>query len=64
MILIVTSHHNVTMCPTVERGVVVGTNNGQNLLNLWVRRTHARPLLSVGIRMGPYFVHKVHVVRS
>ena len=45
MILIVTSHHNVTMCPTVERGVFVRTNNGQNVLNLWVRHTHARPLL-------------------
>ena len=35
MILIVTSHHNVKMCATVERGVFVGANNGQNLLNLY-----------------------------
>ena len=33
------------MCTTVERDVFVGTNNGQNLLNLWVRHTHAHPLL-------------------
>ena len=47
MTLIVTSHHNVKMCATVERGVFVGTNNGQNLLNLWVRHTHAHPLLEI-----------------
>ena len=47
MILIVTSHHNVTMCPTVERGVFGGTNNGQMFLNLRVRHTHARPLLGI-----------------
>ena len=35
MILIVTSHHNVKMCATIERGVFVGTNSGQNLLNLY-----------------------------
>ena len=53
MILIVTSHHNVKMCATVERGVFVGTNNGQNLLNLWVRHTHAHPLKSVGSIVQP-----------
>ena len=47
MILIVTSHHNVKLCATIERGVFVGTNNGQNLLNLRVRHTHARPLLEL-----------------
>ena len=47
MILIVTSHHNVKMCATVERSVFVGTSNGQNLLNLWVRHTHAHPLLEI-----------------
>ena len=47
MILIVTSHHNVKMCATVERSVFVGTNNGQILLNLWVRHTHACPLLGI-----------------
>ena len=47
MILIVTSHHNVKMCATIERGVFVGTNNGQNLLNLWVCHTHAHPLLEI-----------------
>ena len=35
------------MCPNIERGVFVGTNNDQNLLNLWVRHTHARPLLEI-----------------
>ena len=25
----------------------MGTNNGQNLLNLWVRHTHAHPLLEI-----------------
>ena len=35
------------MCATVERGVFVGTNYGQNLLNLWVRHTHARQLLEI-----------------
>ena len=47
MILIVTLHHNVKMCATIERGVFVGTNNGQNLLNLWVRHCHAHPLLEI-----------------
>ena len=47
MVIIVTSHHNVTICPTIVRGVFVGTNNGQNLLNLWVRHTHAHPLLGI-----------------
>ena len=47
MILIVTSHHNIKMCATIERGVFVGTNNCQNLLNLWVRHTHTRPLLRI-----------------
>ena len=35
------------MCATVERGVFVGTKYGQNLLNLWVRHTHARQLLEI-----------------
>ena len=47
MILMVTSHHNVKMCATVERGVFVGTINGQNLLNLWIHHTHVRPLLGI-----------------
>ena len=55
MILIVTSHHSVKMCANVERDVFVGTNNDQNLLNLWVRHTHARPLLEI----ADFFMQRV-----